>query len=248
MKIIKVINQIKNTKTPALVVAAFVVAIGLAIGGYFIGNGVYHSLARRTVTVKGLAEMDVVADLAVWNINVSKTGTDLAALQRGVDADLVKVKTFLKSAGFSDDEIQNTRVNVSNQREYSDKPQAPRYNISSGVMVRTTKVDLVDATSRRMGELVRQGITIREDYYGPTYIFNGLNDIKISMIEQATKSATEAGMQFAKDANASLGKIQSANQGVFSIDARDPTGAWTNEKESIHKRVRVVSTITFYLR
>ncbi|MBR0212891.1 MAG: SIMPL domain-containing protein, partial [Alphaproteobacteria bacterium] len=79
--------------------------------------------------------------------------------------------------------------------------------------------------------------------------FNGLNDIKIQMIEAATKNATAAGEQFAKDANAKLGKIQSANQGLFSITARDQTDAWSdNEKQSINKRVRVVSTITFYLR
>jgi hypothetical protein len=107
----------------------------------------------------------------------------------------------------------------------------------------------VDAASRRMGDLVRQGVAITEDYAGPTYIFNGLNDIKISMIEQATKNATDAGRQFAKDANAKLGKIMSANQGIFSIEARDPLDRWSNdEKQSINKKVRVVSTVTFYLR
>ena len=69
------------------------------------------------------------------------------------------------------------------------------------------------------------------------------------MIEEATKNATAAGEQFAKDAGARLGKIKSANQGTFSIAARDQVDAWSdNEKQSINKRVRVVSTITFYLR
>ena len=77
----------------------------------------------------------------------------------------------------------------------------------------------------------------------------GLNDIKISMIEQATKNATAAGEQFAKDADARLGKIKSANQGVFSIESRDPTDSWSsNERQAINKKVRVVATITFYLK
>ena len=82
-------------------------------------------------------------------------------------------------------------------------------------------------------------------------VFKGVMAYKsvFKMIEEATKNATAAGEQFAKDANAKLGKIQSANQGLFSITARDQTDAWSdNEKQSINKRVRVVSTITFYLR
>jgi hypothetical protein len=116
-------------------------------------------------------------------------------------------------------------------------------------MVRSKQVMLVDAMSRRMGELVRRGITITEDYSGPVYIFNGLNDIKIPMIEQATKNATAAGQQFAKDADAKLGKIKTANQGVFSIESRDPIDRWSSdERQAINKKVRVVATITFYLK
>ena len=69
------------------------------------------------------------------------------------------------------------------------------------------------------------------------------------MIELATKNATAAGEQFAKDAGATLGKIKTANQGTFSISARDQVDAWSdNERQAINKRVRVVSTITFFLK
>ena len=62
-------------------------------------------------------------------------------------------------------------------------------------------------------------------------------------------TATAAGEQFAKDADARLGKIKSANQGVFSIESRDPTDSWSsNERQAINKKVRVVATITFYLK
>ena len=130
-----------------------------------------------------------------------------------------------------------------------DQDNNDRYVIETGVMVRSNSVNLVDNVSRKMGDLVRQGVTVTEDYAGPIYVFNGLNDIKIKMIEAATKNATAAGEQFAKDAGATLGKIKTANQGTFSISARDQVDAWSdNEKQSINKRVRVVSTITFYLR
>ena len=247
----KISEKFRNMPTVWVVILAF----GVALGGFFIGNGIYSSVARRTVTVKGLAELDVVADTAIWNIKFNRVGGDLANVQTAIDNDVQKARAFLIENGFNDGEIQNLRVTVRDKfAGYSDAQRQgedinDRYVIETGVMVRSNSVNLVDSVSRKMGELVRQGVTVTEDYAGPIYVFNGLNDIKIQMIEAATKNATAAGEQFAKDANAKLGKIQSANQGVFSITARDQIDAWSdNEKQSINKRVRVVSTITFYLK
>ncbi|MDW2995765.1 MAG: SIMPL domain-containing protein [Alphaproteobacteria bacterium] len=232
-----------------------VLALGVALGGFFIGDGIYRAMSGRTVTVKGLAERNVVADTAVWNIKINGVGGDLTALQQEIDNDISQIHTFLTESGFAPSDIQNLRVQVRDKyagysdAELKNQQNDGRYVIETGVMVRSHNVELVDSVSRRMGELVRRGITITEDYSGPIYIFNGLNDIKISMIEQATKNATAAGQQFAKDADAKLGKIKSANQGVFSIESRDPTDSWSsNERQAINKKVRVVATITFYLK
>lgn len=237
------------------VLSGIILAFGIALGGFFVGNGIYQSLNRRTVTVKGLAEMDVVADTAVWNIKFNRVGGDLARVQSGIDSDIQKTRQFLMDNGFKESELQNLRIQVRDKfAGYSDAQRRDennndRYVVETGIMVRSNSVDLVDMVSRKMGDLVRQGVTVTEDYAGPIYLFNGLNDIKIKMIESATKNATAAGEQFAKDAGAKLGKIQSANQGVFSVSARDQTDAWSdNEKQAINKRVRVVSTITFYLK
>lgn len=247
----KIINKLKSVSGLWLCVLAF----GVALGGFFIGDGIYRAMSGRTVTVKGLAERDVVADTAVWNIKINAVGGDLAALQQRIDRDINEIQSFLIDSGFAPTDIQNLRVQVRDKyagfsdAELKNQQNDGRYVIDTGVMVRSHNVELVDSVSRQMGELVRRGITITEDYSGPIYIFNGLNDIKISMIEQATKNATAAGQQFAKDADARLGKIKSANQGVFSIEARDPTDSWSsNERQAINKKVRVVATITFYLK
>ena len=247
----KITEKFKNLPTVWVVI----MALGVALGGFFIGNGFYKSLASRTVTVKGLAEMDVIADTAVWSIKFNRVGADLARVQSNIDSDIKKTRQFLIENGFKEEELQNLRIQVRDkfagysdvERRSAENPD--RYVIETGVMVRSGSVGLVDTVSRKMGDLVKQGVTVTEDYTGPIYVFNGLNDIKIKMIEEATKNARAAGEQFAKDANAKLGKIKSANQGTFSISARDQVDAWSdNEKQAINKRVRVVSTITFNLK
>ena len=247
----KITEKFKSLPITWVVILAF----GVALGGFFIGNGVYQSLASRTVTVKGLAEMDVVADTAVWNIKFNRVGGDLTKVQADVDADLAKTRQFLIDNGFEENELQNLRITVRDKyagysdAQRMDAEKTDRYVVETGVMVRSNSVNLVDTVSRKMGDLVRQGVTVTEDYAGPIYVFNGLNDIKIKMIETATKNATAAGEQFAKDAGATLGKIKTANQGTFSITARDQMDSWSdNERQSINKRVRVVSTVTFFLR
>jgi uncharacterized protein len=59
--------------------SAGVLALGLVIGGYLLGNGLVRAKdADRSVTVRGLAEKDVTADLATWTIAYSATAQDMA--------------------------------------------------------------------------------------------------------------------------------------------------------------------------
>lgn len=81
----------------------------------------------------------------------------------------------------------------------------------------------------------------------PTYLFNGLNDIKPDMIAEATASARKAAAHFARDANTELGGLRRANQGVFQILARDQAPGVMEEQQPV-KTVRVVSTVEYYLR
>lgn len=65
------------------------------------------------------------------------------------------------------------------------------------------------------------------------------------MLKEATKNARIAANEFAKNANAEVGGIRSARQGSFYI--RDEGHNYGDTKK-ITKKVRVVTTITFYLK
>ncbi|MGI8841513.1 MAG: SIMPL domain-containing protein [Caulobacteraceae bacterium] len=85
--------------------------------------------------------------------------------------------------------------------------------------------------------------------------FTRLTDIKAPMLKDATTNARAAAQQFANDAGAQVGSIQSANQGLFSINSRDAAAGTPADNEyspsggasTIDKRVRVVVTLTYYL-
>ncbi len=60
------------------------------------------------------------------------------------------------------------------------------------------------------------------------------------MIEEATRNAREVADKFARDSGSRLGRIRTASQGLFTIQDRD-------NNTQHRKRVRVVSTVEYYL-
>ena len=231
---------------PALVVGALL-AVGLIGSGAFVGQGLVNArIGDRSVTVRGLAERDVRADLAVLPLRFTASGDVLSEVQGRIDGDLVIVRRFLTAQGYPEDAVSLGRLEVADtrSREYASQSGGPRFILAQTVGVRSTDVDRVQATSRALNELVRQGVVL-QDYAGPTYIFTRLNAVRPAMIAEATASARTGAEQFAKDSGAPLGPISQANQGSFQILARDEVG---DESTSPDKKVRVVTTISYRLR
>src|ERR1700720_164105 len=96
----------------ALLLGALIGA-GFATGGYFVGQGFYRARAERYVTVKGLVERDVKADLALWAISYTAAGPDLNSANDKLEQDQTAVLAFAQAHGFSTDEIAIQPTTVS---------------------------------------------------------------------------------------------------------------------------------------
>lgn len=223
---------------------AGILAFGLIAGGYLLGDGLTRAkAAERTVTVRGLAERDVTADLATWNLTYSTTTTELGSAQARVDRDTASIRSFFKELGFPEDALQPAGANVS---QYVSNGVA-QFSVSQRMTLRTNDVERAQNAVRRQFELVRRGVMLEEGS-GMSYTFTRLNDIKPEMVAEATKDARAAAEQFAKDSGTSVGTIRHATQGYFSIEARDgDRGGW-GVSDTPYKKVRVVTTVDFHLR
>lgn len=225
---------------PALLIALGLLAIGLGIRSGFRSM----SSAQRTVSVRGLSEREVKADKVTWPIVYQIQGNILPDLYDQTSTTNDKILAFLHNAGITDSEISINAPEAYDRasNNYSDNNYKFRYNISEVIVVTSSQVDKVDELIRQQGQLLKEGIALSaNDYNYPIqYEFTGLNDIKPQMIAEATKNAREAAQKFADDSESKLGKIQTANQGQFSIENRDQF------TPSI-KNVRVVTTLTYFL-
>lgn len=222
------------------IIAASLVGTGLAD----LGTG------DRYVTVKGLAERDVTADTALWPLRFVATGDTLKDARAGIRKSHDAVLAFLEQHNIRDDrvELQKLSVNDTGADPYQNSDGGPGFIINQTLTVRSHNVERVRKAAQAVSELVDAGVVLSSDYgsSGPSYLFSQLNDIKPEMIAEATAAARESAEQFAEDADATVGKLRRANQGVFQINARDAAAGVSRTRQA-EKTVRVVTTIDYYL-
>ena len=222
---------------------AAILATGLIAGGYLLGDGLLRAKdAERAVTVRGLAERNVTADLATWTISYSATSNSLAEAQGKVRADTQAIEAFFKELGFPADALQPTGANVSS---YTNEG-VTTYTVRQRLALRTTDIARAQKAVARQFDLVGRGVFLEEGS-GMAYTFTKLNDIKPEMVAEATKDARAAAQQFAEDSNSGVGKIKDATQGYFEIEARDGEAGGWGMADSPYKKVRVVTTVSFSL-
>ena len=219
---------------------------GLALLGYLLGSSAIRFKAfERTVSVKGLSEKELPADIAIWPIQFTVADNDLTTLYNRLEDDTRRILGFLSANGFETSEITVSTPAIFDklaQQYGSGERMEIRYTANQTVTVYSQKIDAVRTTMNKLVELGKGGIVFSGGNYEnkTEFLFTRLNDVKPEMIEEATRQAREVAEKFARDSSSKLGKIKNALQGQFSITDRD--------KNTPHiKKIRVVSTIEYYL-
>ena len=219
----------------SIVMAAVILAVGLA-------NII---TPERSVSVRGLAEREVDADLAVWNMSFSMGENSLESMQRSILEKTEVIKKYLIKHGLeeSDFTVKPAAITDNSLNAYMDQTKITyKFVARQTILVRSEKIEAVKSAYADSLELVSAGIAVNQDYDSKvSYEFTKLNDIKPEMIAEATKNARTAAEQFAHDSNSKVGKIKKATQGLFTIE---DAAVGLEDKKS----VRVVNTVEYLLK
>lgn len=231
-----------STPTPlGKFIPSLLIALSIVILGLCLKSGIDNFTFRdREVTVRGLAERQVMANEVTWPITFNIAGDDLTTIYDNVSRTDSIIVRFLTSSGITRDEISVAPPSTYNAaaNQYGSSTFKYKYSLESTVTVTTKKVDKVRELLGRQAELLKKGVAFSNSYIN--YRYTDLNAIKPAMIEEATKNARLAADKFAADSHSKVGKIKTASQGQFSIDDSDSSTPWL-------KNVRVVSTIVYYI-
>ena len=234
-----------DDRNKIILIVGGALALAILVGGYLLGDGLRRArMAERSVTVRGLAERDVTADLATWTISFSEQGAELGPVQAAIQEKNRDIRAFFTRLGFKPEEVSDAGAGVS---QFFDANRGQNVvTVRQRVQLRTGEVMKARAAFARQSELIREGVAIEEGS-GMVYNFTRLNAVKPAMIAEATKDARKGAEQFAEDSGTEVGGIKSATQGYFSITARDGDEYEGSGRDSPFQKVRVVTTIDFYL-
>jgi hypothetical protein len=234
-----------HNRANALILGLFLL-LGLSSLGYLLGSSALKVKAlERTVTVKGLSERELPADIVIWPIQFTSAENDLEALYLSIEQSTTEIKQFLQERGVKPEEVSFSPPAITDKsaQQYGNAPGAEfRYTAIQTVTVYSHDIKRVRTVMNSLSDLGKKGIAFTGGNYETKteYLFTRLNEIKPEMIEEATRKARVVAQKFASDSQSTLGKIRRASQGQFSINDRD--------KNNPHiKKVRVVSTVEYYL-
>jgi uncharacterized protein len=239
----------------AIIICGLLLAIGMASAAFILGVQAKHAVAnKQSITVKGLAEKPINADSAEWNITIGVTNSTQAGALKDVATTRKVVEAFLLKQGF----IQNNWTsNVESVQDHyedeyiNDTPRQVRkgYDAFQNIHITTKELAKITAANKAFLQLKAENQPVTAN--PPEYLVSNLEDVKMSLIADATKNARSRATEFVKQDGAKVGLMTSARQGAFYIlavggtdtDADNYGGIY--DKSTIDKVARVVVTIVY---
>ncbi len=225
-------------------ITGIAIFIGLTILGYFINKGL-ASIAYQDqyVTVKGLAEREVMANKVVWPLPYKCVSNDMQKLYDEIEKNKNIILSYLKAGGITDSEIILSAPAVTDRLAQSYVPDNIkfRYQAEAVITVTSPQVEKVIELMSKQLELMKDGVIISNEYnYQTQFEYTALNEIKPEMVEEATRNARAVAQKFADDSDCKLGNIRQASQGQFTISSDETTPQLKN--------IRVVTTVKYALK
>jgi len=163
----------KQENTVSAFLLGISIFLGLSVLGYQLAAAAIHFKEyERSVTVKGLSERELPADIVIWPIVFTEAGNDLGGLYASIDASTKKIKDFLVVKGIDITEITASTPSITDKfaQQYNDTTKTEfRYTALQTVTVYSSKVDLVRKLMTELAELGKQGIAFTGgDYQNQT--------------------------------------------------------------------------------
>lgn len=239
----------------ALILLGLLLAVGMSSAALIMGLQVRHiGSGKQSITVKGLAEKPVKADRAEWSIRFDVTGKTLPEALKALRETRPALDSFLKTQGFSGNEISAGAETIGPNMIMEETSAGHMRNVQRGyaasqmLIIKSQALDKVQAAAAAIPDLLSSGLPISAD--DPNYLVSQLEDVKMSLIADATKNAQLRANEFASTGGVKLGNMRAASQGAFyilapgaSLDSAEYGG--TYDKRTIDKTARVVVTIEY---
>ncbi len=205
-----------------------IVCVALATGGLVKAR---LGISGSGLSATGSASVDFESDLAIWRGQFSVQDSTSKAAYRSILKNTELVKQYFEENGVTEDELTFFSVDiVEKTREvYNDEGKylgdvSDGYELTQSFAVGSEDVDKITRIANECTKLIDSGVEIISA--PPEYYYTKLDELKLQLIEEATKNAKERIDIMARNAGCKTGELLTANLGVFQI-----TGAYSGTEE-----------------
>ncbi|TCV12560.1 hypothetical protein EDC17_10236 [Sphingobacterium alimentarium] len=208
------------------VIVSIIAAMAIIVAALVLGNAFkYKYNVSNTINVTGNAKKDFDSDIVKWSASYSRKSTNLSEASEQLKQDREMVKNFLIQKGIKENEIVFDAVSIIRDFSYHTDERGNSYNTFTGyslnqtVSVESKDLDKVDNASREISALISQGVELASN--APNYYYSKLEDLKLSLIAEASQNAKARAENIAKESGSSLGALRKADLGVFQITGQN---------------------------
>ncbi|MDR0801043.1 SIMPL domain-containing protein [Fluviicola sp.] len=204
-------------------VNTIIIAVAVVITGFLLASGYKNrSKVADAISVTGSGEENFTSDLIVWRASFSKKNYDLKTAYNELNKDQQTIRKYLLSKGAKSEELIFEAVDIQKDfaYEYDQNGQLRNtifngYQLTQSLKIQSKNVDGIENISREVTELIDAGVELTS--YQPEYYYTKLAQLKLKMIESATKDAKNRADKIAENAGGRLGSLKNADMGVFQI-------------------------------
>jgi hypothetical protein len=242
---------VKDQKNVVWMIVSLILALGIIISSYILTSGIKEIKGPgNSLSVKGSAKKQITSDLVVWTGSFGLQSSSLSQAYQELKDSEKKVKAYLIKQGINDKDIifssivTNTNYVMLPNGMYSN--QIDSYRLYQDVEIRSNDIDRITEISRNATDLINEGVEFQSN--APQYFYTKLSELKIDMIELATKDAKARAEKMLAVTGNRVGKLNSANIGIFQITplySDEISDYGINDTTSIEKEITSVVTCEF---
>ena len=236
------------------------IIVGMTISSYMMSRFMLkiQKTTEKSITVKGVAEKEIVSDLATFVCSVSVKSKDKTDCYNQLTNAANILNKKLELTGFPEsvrfdksivchERFENTRTTINGKTV--EKDVFAYYEMIYSLTVRTKDVAELGNNVLKLHSLAQNGVNISVS--APEYFISNPEQYKLELVNQACASAAERAKIAASQSGSTLGTLITARQGVIQITApasSDTSDYGTYNTSSLRKVIRLVMTMEFSLK
>ncbi len=245
---------------------SLIIGLAIVLTAWILGRSFKNRNENLdSISVIGLGTKDFVSDEILWSGSFTTNSMDIKTAYSKIISDQKIVSDFFIGKGFKSSDFSFGAVNFqkkfreirteSTENTYQNKVEQifDGYEATQTIAFSAKKnsdlMKRIEDVSSKTSELINSGIELTSNTI--QYTYSDLPSLKQSLIENATKDASERANKIVKTADGSLGKLKNASMGVFQITGQgsteDDSYGGNNDTFSKNKTARITVRLEYGL-